>query len=82
MLGWAMNLVTLGVAIAIVAQFFRDNALAYVGAAFCALVANPLIDLLSQPPAFYRWNGLLLGLLTLAVLGWMLLTGRESPPSA
>jgi len=76
--GWALNFVVLVAAIGIVAAFYRDNVLAYVGAAFCVPLAHPLIELLSQPAAFFRWNGLILAVLVLAILGWMLLGGSDS----
>jgi len=76
---WSIGFGALAVAAGIVALFFRDNALAYVGAAFCLPLAQPLLSLLSQPAAFFRWNGLLLGLLAAGILGWMFLGGRESP---
>jgi hypothetical protein len=75
--GWVMNLVPLAVAVAIVVWFFRDNLLAYLCAAFCLEVAQPLVSLLSQPAGFYRWNGLMLALLAVLFLGWLLLPGAE-----
>ena len=71
--GWVMNFVPLAVAVAIVYWFFRDNLLAYLCAAFCLEVVQPLVSLLSQPANFYRWNGLMLALLALLFLGWLLL---------
>jgi len=77
-LGWATNLVTMTVAVGVVVLFFRGNVLAYVAAAFCGQVAEPLVELFSQPAAFYRLNGLLLALLTAAALGWMCFGGRKA----
>jgi hypothetical protein len=71
--GWALNLIGLVAAIGIVAAFYRDNVPAYVGAAFCLPLARPVVELMSQPAAFFRWNGLVLAALILAVLGWLLL---------
>jgi membrane protease YdiL (CAAX protease family) len=76
--GWVMNFVPLAVAAAIVFGFFRNNLLAYLGAAFCLEVAQPLVSLLSQQAAFYRSNGLLLAVLAFLFLVWLLLTGRQS----
>jgi hypothetical protein len=76
--GWALSLIGVVAAIGIVAAFYGDNVLAYVGAAFCLPLARPLVELMSQPAAFLRWNGLILAVLALAVLGWMLLGGSES----
>jgi membrane protease YdiL (CAAX protease family) len=77
LVGWGLSLVALTVAVVVVATLFRNNMLSYVGAAFCLPLAWPLVELLSQPAAFFRWNGLILAVLMLAVLGW-LLAGRES----
>jgi membrane protease YdiL (CAAX protease family) len=76
---WALNLAGLVAAIGIVAAFYRDNVLAYVAAAFCLLLARPVVELMSQPAAFFRWNGLILAVLALAILAWMLLGGSKSP---
>jgi membrane protease YdiL (CAAX protease family) len=78
LLGWVMGFVTLAVVAVVVALFFRDNALAYVGAAFCLPLALPFILLFSQPVAFFRWNGLLLAALAALTLGWMFLTGEST----
>ena len=53
-------------------MFFRDNALAYLATIFCLLVAEPIQVLLSQGAKFYEWNGLLLGSLSLMILGCLL----------
>ncbi len=76
--GWAMNFVAFIVPVGIIALFFRDNVLAYIGAAFCVRVADPLRLLLSQQAPYYLWNGLLLAGLSLIVLGWMLLAGKDT----
>jgi hypothetical protein len=76
--GWVMSFVPLAVAVAIVFWFFRNNLLAYLGAAFCLEVAQPLVSLLSQQAAFYRSNGLLLAVLAFLFLVWLLLVGGES----
>jgi hypothetical protein len=75
--GWVMSFVPLAVAAAIVYWFFRDNLLAYLCAAFCLEVAQPLVSLLSHPAGFYRGNGLVLALLALLFLGWLLLPGGQ-----
>jgi hypothetical protein len=76
--GWVMSFVPLAVTVAIVFWFFRNNLLAYLGAAFCLLVAEPLVSLFSQQAAFYRSNGLLLAVLAFLFLVWLLLVGGES----
>jgi len=76
--GWVLTFVPLAVGAAMVYWFFRNNLLAYLGAAFCLQVAQPAVSLLSQHVAFYRSNGLLLLLLALLFLGWLFLAGRES----
>jgi MFS family permease len=78
--GWVISFVPLAVAVAIVFWFFRNNLLAYLGAAFCLQVAQPLVSLLSQQAAFYRSNGLLLAVLAFLFLVWLLLVGRQSEP--
>jgi membrane protease YdiL (CAAX protease family) len=75
--GWAMNFVPLAVGAAILFWFFRDDLLAYWGAAFCLEVAQPLVSLLSQQASFYRSNGLLLALLAFVFLAWLFLGGRS-----
>jgi hypothetical protein len=75
--GWVMNFVPLAVAAAIAYWFFRNDLLAYLCAAFCLEVAQPLVSLLSQPAGFYRGNGLVLALLAFLFLGWLLLPGGQ-----
>ena len=75
--GWVMGFIPLAVGAAIIYWFFRNNLLAYLGAALCLQVAQPAVLLLSQHVAFYRSNGLLLALLALLFLGWLFLPGRE-----
>ncbi len=75
--GWVLSIVPLAVGAAVVYWFFRNNLLAYLGAAFCLQVAEPAVSLLAQHVAFYRSNGLLLALLGLLFLGWLFLAGRE-----
>ena len=78
---WIYVVIAFTITISIVAVFFRDNALAYLVAIFCLLVADPIQVLLSQGAKLYEWNGLLLGGLSLMILGW-LLTGRTVPEAA
>ena len=73
-----MGLASLVAAVGIVHAFFRDNVLAYLAAALCLEVAEPVVALLSQPQAFFRWNGAALVGLTAVVLGWLLLPLRQS----
>ncbi len=80
--GWVLNAVPLAVAAVLVGLFFRCNVLAYIGAAFTLAVAQPVVALLSQPAPFFRWNGLILTVLSLAVLAWLLLLFSPSPPAA
>ncbi len=76
--GWVMSFVPLAVGAAIVFWFFRNNLLAYLGAAFCLQMAQPLVSLFSQQADFYRSNGLLLAALALLFLAWLLLVGKGS----
>ena len=75
--GWVMNFVPLVVGAAILYWFFRNNLLAYLGAAFCLEVAQPLLSLLSQHASIYRLNGMLLAVLAFVVLAWLFIVGRE-----
>jgi membrane protease YdiL (CAAX protease family) len=74
--GWVLSFVPLAAASALIWAFFRSNILAYITAAFCLEVAAPVVYLLSQPAAFFKVNGAVLILLTVALVGW-LLSGRE-----
>jgi len=74
---WIYALIAIAIPVWIAVTFFRDNALAYPAAIFCVTVAEPIVRLLSQAARVYQWNGLLLGVLSLAVLGWLLLPGRS-----
>jgi membrane protease YdiL (CAAX protease family) len=71
LVGWVLGLVPLVVAVLIAVYFFRDNFLAYVGAVLCLEAAGPLVKLLSQPATFFQWNGVLLLVLAIVVLGWI-----------
>ena len=71
-IGWVMNLLALAVTAAVLIYFFRDNLLAYVGAALVLPVIQSAVDLFRQPLGFYRWNGLILTALMVIVLAWML----------
>jgi hypothetical protein len=78
-----MHFVPLALAIGVIAVFLRNNVAAYLGAAFSVGVIQPLLTLLSQPPALYRWNGVILAVLALAFLAWLLAVGtRVGPPEA
>ncbi|HET7102344.1 MAG TPA: hypothetical protein VFJ52_14410, partial [Terriglobia bacterium] len=79
--GWVTGFLPFAAAVAIAGWFFRTNILAYIGAIFCLQVAAPLVQLLSQPAMFFRWNGALLLVLTLLVLVWMLAAGSRIPVS-
>jgi membrane protease YdiL (CAAX protease family) len=76
--GWVMGFLPTAAAVAIVAWFFRSNILAYVVAIFCLQVSGPLVELLSQPAMFFRWNGVLLLVLSLLVLAWMFAVGNRA----
>jgi hypothetical protein len=76
--GWVLNFVPLAVGVAIVFWFFRNNLLAYFGAAFCLEVAQPLVSLFSTHASFYRENGLLLVVLAALFLAWLLLPNARA----
>jgi membrane protease YdiL (CAAX protease family) len=75
--GWLAGFVPLAAAAAMAFWFFRDNVLAYLGALFCLQIAPGLLSLLSQQAHVYWSSGLVLSLMTLLVLAWAFLTGRE-----
>jgi membrane protease YdiL (CAAX protease family) len=77
--GWVMGFLPFAAAVAIAGWFFRSNILAYFAAIFCLQVAAPLVEMLSQPAMFFRWNGVLLLVLSLLVLVWMLAVGSRGP---
>lgn len=79
LIGWTLHAISFGVATVLVTAFFRDNLLAYPVAIFSAIIAKPLVELLSQAARFYQWNGLALALLAAVTLLWMLLPGRSAP---
>jgi membrane protease YdiL (CAAX protease family) len=70
--GWVMSFLPLLVAGTIVGCFFRDNFLAYLLSLFCLQVAGPLVQLFSQGHRFFAVNGVVLALLSAAVVAWML----------
>lgn len=76
-LGWGLGFASAVVAISVLVLFFRDNVLAYVAAGFLLPTMAPMMDLLSQPPHFFVWNGLALGFLIVCVIAWMFTGGRE-----
>ena len=79
---WVLGFLPLAVGIAVVVLFFRNNVLAYIAAAFCVEVTEPLVQLFSQPAAFYRMNGILLAVLTALTLAWLFLPrGRAASVS-
>ncbi|HEX5412711.1 MAG TPA: CPBP family intramembrane glutamic endopeptidase [Terriglobia bacterium] len=79
--GWAMAFIPLIGAVVIAGWFCRTNILAYVAAIFCLQIAAPLEQLLSQPSAFFRWNGIVVLLLSLLLLAWMLAIGSRAKQS-
>ena len=78
---WAQSLVALVVVVGLIAAFFRDNVLAYLGAAFAYPMVEPTIALISQPAQSLRWNGIVLLLVGLGFLGWLLLAVRRPSSS-
>lgn len=81
MAGWVMAFIPLVAAVLIAGWFCRANILAYLAAIFCLQIAAPLAQLLSQPSMFFRWNGVVLLVLSLLVLVWMLAVGSEATRS-
>ncbi|HEV2176214.1 MAG TPA: CPBP family intramembrane glutamic endopeptidase [Terriglobia bacterium] len=81
-LAWGLSLVHLAIAAGIIVLFFRDNVLAYVAATFCLGVAQPLVELFSQPAPFFRTNGVVLAVLAAVVLAWLFLPVSRSGAGA
>jgi membrane protease YdiL (CAAX protease family) len=81
--GWFVVFVPAAALVAIVAVWFRDNMLAYVGTAFCAGAAGALVRLLEEPQPFLRLNGVALAILAALALAWLFLGGnsRAAPPA-
>ena len=76
--GWAMSALPGLAILALVVFIYRDNIAAYLGSVFCLLVTEPLVTLISQPVAFYRWQGVLLAVLSAAFLWWLLAPGGKA----
>jgi hypothetical protein len=83
-LTWGLEVVSLVVVVGVIAAFFRDNVLAYVGAAFAYPIVEPLVALSSQPATFFLLNGASLALAGLAFFGLLMLVGgkTESAPQS
>ena len=84
-LGWTMGFLSAVATAGILVFFYRVNVLAYVGTAFLFPILTPMVILLSLSPRFFIWNGLVLALMTLIVMGWMFLGGQKAqgvPPVA
>ena len=79
LIAWSSAVISYAFTIWMLVYFFRNNYLAYFAAIFCSAVAEPVAALLSQGARTYQWNGLLLGLLSAIVLGWLLLPDRSEP---
>jgi membrane protease YdiL (CAAX protease family) len=81
--GWSVTFVPVAALVVIVAIWFRDNLLAYVGTAFFLSLARSLVDLLQEPQPFLRMNGVALALFGIIVFAWLFLSGgSESAPNA
>jgi len=76
--GWAMSALPALAVLALVAFIYRDNIAAYVAVVFSVHVTDPLVGLISQPVAFYRWQGILLAVLSAAFLWWLLAPGGRA----
>jgi hypothetical protein len=76
-LGWTLHFVPLAMTVGIMATFLRGNAAAYLGTAFAVAIMQPLVTLFAQPPAFYRWNGMMLAILALLFLAWLVAFGKK-----
>jgi membrane protease YdiL (CAAX protease family) len=75
---WTDGAASLALAIWVMTSFFRDNVLAYLSSIFCILIAQPIVELLSQDAGTYQRNGLVLAILSVAILGWLLLPAKSA----
>jgi hypothetical protein len=76
---WVAQFVPAAVFVAILAIWFRNNILAYVGALFAATISNPLVGMLGEPQAFLRMNGIALAVAALFVFLWLFTGGKSEP---
>jgi len=76
--GWAEAVLPALAVLGLVAFIYRDNIAAYIVTAFVLHVTEPLLSLFSQPVPFYRWQGILLAILSAAFLGWLLVPGGRA----
>jgi hypothetical protein len=63
----------------ILAVWFRNNILAYVGAFFAIAVANPLVEMIQEPQSFLRTNGIGIAIVALLVFLWLFTGGKSEP---
>lgn len=70
-LGWLLNFVPALAGVLFIILLFRDNVLAYLAVGFFSSVVTAAYNLLSQPAPFFRWNGVVLVLLSAGFLLWM-----------
>jgi hypothetical protein len=78
--GWTMHFIPLAITVGIMVAFLRGNTAAYLGTAFFVTILQPLVTLFAQPPAFYRWNGIMLAVLAVLFLGWLVTLGKKLIP--
>ena len=81
--GWLMAFLPLLVAGVLTGLFLRHNILAYLLILFTLQVAEPVVELCSQGNALFLENGVVLALLSVAVLVWAFWTpaGPELAPT-
>ena len=77
--GWVTSFVPVTVFALILAVWFRNNVLAYVGAFFAMTLANPLISMLQEPQWFLRMNGIVVAIAALLVFLWLFSGGKTEP---
>jgi hypothetical protein len=75
---WTYGAASLALALWVMASFFRDNVLAYLSSIFCILVAKPMVELLSQSEGMYQRNGIVLALVSAAIIGWLLAPAKST----
>ena len=77
--GWVVHFLPVAVFALIIAVWFRNNILAYVGASFAIALASPLVEMIQEPQSFLRTNGIGIAIVALLVFLWLFTGGKSEP---
>ena len=77
--GWVVHFLPVAVFALIIAVWFRNNILAYVGASFAIALASPLVEMIQEPQSFLRMNGIAVAIAALLVFLWLFSGGKTEP---